>query len=536
MQVMSFTPTFRVSALALALAAVASPGLAQVSAEPLLIHSLDVRGNNPLSAADTSAVMAPYLRTPATLESLAAITAALEAALQAQGYSLYKVTLPPQTLGSDLRLDVLRFDLSQIELRGNQHIDRDNALASLPELVPGQSPNLLRLALQTRLANTSAHKQLRVGLSESKTPDSVDAAIAVEDHSPWLFGVDVNNTGSDATGKDRITFQVAHSNLFNRDHALSAVWTTSAERSDDVKQWGLSYRVPLYELGGALSASLSQSNVVGNFGAFSSTGAGRTTQVGYMQLIPAAGNWTGEWSLMFNDRLFNGAQLRDASGSAIAGTTTPDTRTRSLSLGHSGMLEGDSVALSYSLSWAQALNGGRGNNLAAYTNGGTNPAIKTTDWYALRASANLQAPLPAKWLLTWRGEAQYTADALLPGEQFGLGGSTSVRGMAERTLQGDTGLLSTLEVRSPELSPGLNAIGFVDLGLLGNNNPNPTNRLDNDHVASAGVGLRWASPAGLSLTLDYGRIIWGSRLPVATSPGAPRVGDDRLHLNAALRF
>jgi hemolysin activation/secretion protein len=511
-----------------------------IQQQPPLIQSVDVRGSNPLSADTTRALVAPFLQTPATLDSLAALTTALESALQAAGYSLYKVVLPPQTLGSSLQLEVVRFNLGQVDVRGNQHVDRANVLTSLPELTPGQSPNLQRLALQTRLANAAPHKQVRVGLRESATPDSVDANVTVQDHSPWLFGADMSNTGSTATGKDRITLLASHGNLFNRDHGLSAVWTTSAERPNDVQQWGLSYRIPLYTLGGTLNASLSQSDVTGRFGAFNSTGAGRTTQIGYTQLIPAAGNWTGEWSLNLNDRLFNGAQLHDANDHPIAGTTTPDTRSRSLNLGHAGTVEADGAAWAYNLSAATALSGGRGNDLAAYNNGGTNPAITTTHWTALRGNASLQATqlplLPARWTLVLRGEFQASHQALIPGEQFGVGGANSVRGLPERSLQGDSGVQTTLELRGPELWPGLNLLGFVDTGWLVNNHPNATTRLESDQVTSTGLGLRWVHPAGLSLNLDYGRVVKGSQLPLANAPSAPRAGDDRLHLGVSMRF
>jgi serine protease Do len=56
-----------------------------------------------------------------------------------------------------------------------------------------------------------------------------------------------------------------------------------------VHQVGLTYKVPLYQLGGVVGASYTKSNVVGNFGAFSSTGAGRTAGISYTWYLPPDG-------------------------------------------------------------------------------------------------------------------------------------------------------------------------------------------------------------------------------------------------------
>ncbi len=515
----------------------AAPASAQVApAKPTFaIGGFDVKGENPLPPSETSTLLAPYLRTQATIDTLAAASAALEAGLKARGYGLYKVVLPPQELGATVTLEIVKFTINKVEVKGNQHVDSANILASLPELSPGRSPNLQLLSRQAGIANNSAYKQVRVGLKESTTPDMIDATIEVQDVSPLMFGVDISNAGTKATGYDRIILLAGHGNLFNRDHSLSAAWTTSATRPEDVNQWGLAYRIPLYSLGASVWAAVSQSDVVGRFGAFNSTGAGETVQLGYTQQLPAAGNRTSEWSASLADRLFKGAQLEDASGVPIEGSATPDTRSRSLNLGYGAAIRGERHTIYYNLILALSLPGGSGNNLAAYSNNGLNPAITSASWQALRGSASYQKVLTEDWLLAARTEFQYSNDALIAGEQFGLGGAGSLRGMAERALQADKGIGATVEVLSPELAPRLRAIAFVDAGWLGNNNPNPT-RISSDSALGTGVGLRWSSEKHFTLRLDYGRLLVGSRLPAASYPDAPRQGDQCVYGNLSMRY
>jgi hemolysin activation/secretion protein len=96
-------------------------------------------------------------------------------------------------------------------------------------------------------------------------------------------------------------------------------------------------------------------------------------------------------------------------------------------------------------------------------------------------------------------------------------------------------LAATLEITSPELRPTLRAIGFIDAGWLANNNPNGANKPDNDRLVSVGVGLRYGTEP-FALSLDYGRIVKGSRVSQTLNSASPQRGDDRLYLNFAWRF
>ena len=134
-----------------------------------------------------------------------------------------------------------------------------------------------------------------------------------------------------------------------------------------------------------------------------------------------------------------------------------------------------------------------------------------------------------------RGQYQYSPDALISGEQFGLGGLSSVRGTAiERPISGDKGVSATLEITTPELMPGLRLLGFVDAGWLGNNNPTPP-KPTTDRLASVGLGLRYGN-GPYAVTADYGHIVSGSRVPLALNSSSPQRGDDRFYINLSVRF
>ena len=56
-----------------------------------------------------------------------------------------------------------------------------------------------------------------------------------------------------------------------------------------------------------------------------------------------------------------------------------------------------------------------------------------------------------------------------------------------------------------------------------------------DRLASVGLGARYAKGA-FSASLDYGRLVLGSRVPLAFNPNSPKKGDDRVYVNVGLRF
>lgn len=161
--------------------------------------------------------------------------------------------------------------------------------------------------------------------------------------------------------------------------------------------------------------------------------------------------------------------------------------------------------------------------------------IRTAAFRVLRANANYLGALPGGWLWSLRGQVQYSPDALISGEQFGIGGAGSIRGTSERPITGDKGLLAQLELTTPVLAPGLRMVGFVEMGWLRNNNPNATNKPPSDQLAGAGLGLRYALGT-LELSADWGRILNGSVLSGAANPTLPKTGDNKFHLNLTERF
>jgi len=507
-----------------------APSTVQVtSSNPsFVIKGFDITGDNPLADGDASRILAPFLRTDATIETLQKATAALEAVLKDKGYVLHRVALPPQEVGKSVTLNIVKFVIGRVTIEGRSRYSEANIRASVPELAEGRAPNFRTLAVQTAIANELPGKHVQVSLKESEEPDKIDARIVVQEGKPWNFTVSESRAGSDATGNDRLTVTGSHSNLFDRDHQLTASYSTSLERVSDVRQYGLNYRIPLYRLGGVMGLSYTKSDVVGDFGAFRSSGAGQTVGLNYNHYLPPDGGYRGYVGLGLDDKQFDVTQI---NGTPLLGQMV--RRSRPLTLGYTAKLESSASVGGYNLDFAANIPGGPGNDVVSYQS--EDPRVSTADWKALRGGANFLMGIGKGWLWGVRSQFQFSNDALISGEQFGLGGAASVRGTGERPIAGDSGLFLSNELTTPELVPGLRFLGFVDTGWLGNKNPNGNPKPATDSLSSAGVGLRYTLPV-LSVTADFGRVFSGSTLPYFAGSGVPQTGDQKLHVNVSARF
>lgn len=509
-------------------APVPAPVQASPASPSFVIQGFDITGDNPLADGEASRILAPYLRADATIETLQKATAALEAALKDKGYILHRVVLPPQSVGKSVTLNIVKFVIGKVTIEGRARYSEANIRASVPELAEGTAPNFRTLAVQTAIANESPGKHVQVALKESDEPDRIDARVIVQESKPWNFTVSESRAGSDATGNDRLTVTGSHSNLFDLDHQLTASYSTSLERLSDVRQFGLNYRIPMYRQGGVIGLSYTQSDVLGDFGAFKSSGAGQTMGLTYNHYLPPDGGYRSYVGVGLEDKQFDVTQI---NGAPLAGQLV--RRSRPLTVGFNARVESDAASWAYNLDVAANIASGSGNDLASYQS--EDPRITSAVWRALRGGANYLTGFANGWLWGVRGQFQYSADALISGEQFGLGGAASIRGTGERPISGDSGMLFSTELTTRELAPGLRLLGFVDAGWLSNRNPNGNPKPGNDSLSSAGVGLRYVLPS-LSVSADYGRVIGGSTLPYAPGSGVPQSGDQKLHVNLSARF
>ena len=510
----------------------------------LEVKRFEVVGNNPLSESDTEAMLSRHLGRHTSLTTLEAAAESLENRMREQGFSFHRVIVPAQKpSGGVVRLEVLQFPLDSVEVTGQQHFSRENILRSLPGLKPGPSPDVREIARELALANEHPSKRLVLVMKESKKSDALDAEVRVRDVMPSMAFLSLIGNTQDRydvinqnTGYTRLTAGYQNSNLLDRDHSITLTYTTSPEHPDKVHQYGAFYSIPFYGYNTSLQVYYLRSDVnTGSIGAgtttFNVSGSGEFMGARLAYAMPKWGEVSQQISVALDDKHFESNSLVTLPGNGSVTLGSP-SHSRPLSLRYLARSERTWGNVSGYGEIATNLPGGNANTDFDYNAARVGAA---PDWHALRYGFDANYALGA-WGLSARLRGQYSGSALIPGEQFGLGGATSIRGLREREFTGERGYTLTLEALGPALVDTLKPVVFFDYGeaTLRSTAAVPGLTSRNETASSIGAGIRWKWKQQLDVSADLAYVLNGIAGNV-TVPGTD-AGHVKLNFTVFYRF
>ncbi|MDB6087942.1 MAG: ShlB/FhaC/HecB family hemolysin secretion/activation protein [Gammaproteobacteria bacterium] len=495
------------------------------------ITRFEVTGNTLLDSSAVQAAVAGFAGKSRDFDSVERAIAALEDAYRRRGFSLVKVMLPEQELNEGVvHLKVLEMRLGKVRVAGNVFHSAANIRRSLPALAEDTIPNADRLSANLRMANENPSKKVNLQLQGSNQPGVIDALVEVADEKTWSAGAVLDNSGVDSTGRTHVTAQYQNFNLGGLDHVLSMQYTTSLDNPSRISVYGAGYHLPLYgeadsvDLYGSYS-TIDAGSVSAGLLELSVSGAGTVFGVHFNHDFPRVGRYDSQLVVGFDRKAFrNSVELQ---GLQLGGDVTVDP----LSLSYVGQWALPAGNLNFYLTGVRNVPGGSQAGDANFTAARFGA---TSSYGLLRYGAGFTRPLPRDWLIRLTFNGQATRAALVPGEQIGVGGAASVRGLHERELANDKGFTANAEVYTPNLCAALRgpvthcmALAFFDDGHISRNDALPGEET-HQSVSSAGAGLRVTRGRTLSLQMDFGRVV---------SASDPRQkGDQRLHALLALAF
>jgi hemolysin activation/secretion protein len=502
------------------------------------VRRVEVRGNTLLPASVLDTAVAPAIGPARSFSDLQAAAAAVQSAYARAGYGGVVAYLPEQAPQDDtLVVQVIEGRLARVSVTGQKAFSAEGVRRALPALHEGSTPQVRRIDAQMQLANENPARQMQLLLQPGAQPGEVDASVTVQEHPPQTWSVALDNTGNERTGRWRASLGWQHANLWDLAHVMSAQFTTSPSDPSKVRVFSAGYRAPLPTLLSMVDVYAAYSDVeaatTATFvGDLSFNGKGRLYGVRLSRAFERIATVDPRLALSLERRDYlNNCSITGlpdgACGSAGASVSVQPLSVELALQGSQAPRWSLSAALSRNLQWG----GGRSSDAhVEAVRPGANP-----HYQVFKAAATLALELPADLALQWRAAGQWTDHALVPGEQFGLGGVASVRGYEERELAGDRGIAMSVELGSPPLWPArmpagamVKAVTFIDGGgvhnKLGTPCRNDTPRCD---VWSAGVGVR-----------AEGRN-WQAALFVANARrGAIRTdrGDTRAHVAMSISF
>ena len=460
-----------------------------------------------------------------TLDELKQAALAVQEKYREAGFSAVIAYVPPQpAVNGVATIAVLEGRLQRVDVIGNKQFSEANILRSLPLLAPGLTPQVPRLDAQIQLANDHPSKKVAVLLEAGAQQGEVQAHITVTEAPVQRWVASLDNTGNAATGRLRASLSYLHSALWDLDHQLALQFQLAPEKPSAVAVFSASYRVPFHAQGMTLDAYAAHSNVDGGSTA-SAAGAVQFSGKGVVlgtKLTKYLRRW-GEVDQRVVFGLDQRAYINDCSVAGLpagaCGAAGESVTVHPLSLEYSAQRSGAMpVGVSVSVARNLALGGAHGSaaNFDAVRSGAKR------EYTQLRANLSAGFALPQRWQAQLRVNGQFSRDALVSGEQFGLGGAYSVRGYAEREMLGDSGVAGSAEIYTPELtrlkaavagdaSSSARLLAFVDAGQVRNRLGTPcldvaTRTATHCGLASFGVGLRAATGA-LQFRLDLSQAL-----------------------------
>jgi hemolysin activation/secretion protein len=471
------------------------------------VTRFEFEGNTAFSDRDLAKTTAPFIDRPITFTELLQAEAAVTKKYTEAGYiNSGAVIAAGQTLsptGAVVKIRVIEGGIEEILISGTKRL-RPSYVRSRIKLATARPLNQNRLLEALQLLQLDPLIQtISADLSAGSRPEAGILTVKVQEAKSFKTEFFADNNRAPSVGSFRRGLRVSEGNVlgFGDGFALEYANTTGSNALN------LSYRIPVNARNGAvtLSGGVSFTNVIEKpFNSLDISGDSYSVEVSFRQ--PIIQTPRQELALGIT-------ASRQESGNKFLGTTAFFGPNFKLSPGSDNNGITRISALRLFQDWTRRgsedvfavrsqFNAGFG--VLDATINDRPPDGRFFDW---RGQAQYVRRLARDTLFVFRSDLQLSPSALVPVEQFALGGQQSVRGYRQDALLTDNGVSASAEVRFPILRVKsikglLQIVPFIDFGVGWNsgNIPDP----DQNTLVGAGVGLQWQMGNSLNARFDWG--------------------------------
>ncbi len=507
----------------------------QRSPDRFFIAALDVVGATILPPAEIERLVYQFTGPDKSGQDVDAARKAIQDAYSAKGYEAVIVDIPTQETAlfqqGIVQIRVNESPVGTVQVVEARHHGEGRIRADLPSLQEGRPLDLKTLQSELADANRFPDRTVSPAFKPGKEPGSIDVELKVQDSLPIHASAELNNDNSPSTTDLRASGSVRYSNLFGAGHTLSASAIVAPRAPRESKVFSGSYLAPF--IGTPWSILVYGYNSNSNVAALGGTNVlGDGYQIGLRAIYRLPTKSTSQ-SVSF------GVDYKDFNqeifvGGVNAGTTPINYLP--LVVEYNFARGGEYTQFDASLGMTAGIRAIKkvrqictaGQVICTPVDQFQDKAVDSIEnFFRLNVGVNYQYSTKSDIIFKAGLNGQLADTHLVSNEQFGLGGSSSVRGYYQSEAVADNGVGGSLEIQSPSLATifgtyvdELRFFGFVDAGytyLLGRL---PTDQANDFTLVGAGGGLRIRLLGHLS-----GNVIAG--VPLVAGPvskkGDPRV-------------
>ncbi|MGE5655265.1 MAG: ShlB/FhaC/HecB family hemolysin secretion/activation protein [Actinomycetota bacterium] len=464
----------------------------------IAVQRFEFVGNTAFSSEELAKVTAAFTNRPITFAELLQAEAAVTKFYTDAGYINSGAVIPAgQNLSTGVvTVQIIEGSLENITVTGTGRLNpnyvrsRLAVAAAKPLNVNRLLQGLQLLQLDPLIGNISAE------LTAGSRPELSVLDVRVKPAKTLSAQLFTDNGRSPSVGSFRRGVELTQANLLGWGDAIRVNYANT----DGSNAIDLSYTVPVNPRNGTVSFAYGRtsSNVIEPpFDRVDITGNSTRYEVTYRQ--PLYQTPTKEFALGIT-------ASRQESQTAILGVDQP------LSAGADERGRTRISALRFFQDWTQrsprsvfAVRSQFSLGLGAF-DATVNQKAPDSRFFAWRGQAQYVRLLAPETLLVLRSDLQLSTRALVPLEQFGLGGFRSVRGYRQDVLLTDNGALLSAEAQIPVARFGsgnlLQAVPFIDYGIGWNSSNGDKPKHNN--LLGAGVGLQLRLGNNFTGRIEYG--------------------------------
>ncbi|MGL6341376.1 MAG: ShlB/FhaC/HecB family hemolysin secretion/activation protein [Waterburya sp.] len=465
----------------------------------VFVKKFEIIGSTVFTPEQLAAVLKPYSLRRLSFTELLAAQEAIDRLYFENGYITSGTILPPQKLENGIiTIEVVEGSVEEINITGLNRLNagyvRDRLkIATNAPLKKDKLLNALQLLQLDPLI-----KNLAAELTAGTRKGSSILELELQEADPFDVTLSFDNFRAAAVGTDRRNIKLTHRNLLGFGDRLSVGYlNTDGSNSLD----NLNYTLPINPHNGTLDFRLNYTDseiITSPFDRFDIESENINYEFTYRQPLIQKPTENVAVGITFaksnSESTVRGQPAQLSRGAESDGIT--DTSVIRFFQEYTSR-DADEV-LAFLSEFSLGINA-----LGATSNDNGQPDSKFLAW---RGQAQYLKLLNPTFTLLLRSDLQLANDALVPTEQFSLGGGLNVRGYRQDALLADNGWFNSVEVRAtivsiPKWKTSLQLTPFVDFGAVWNSDDL---ELEANTLVSTGIGLRLQISDDCTSHLDWG--------------------------------